>query len=34
MADAKHSKCFVRKGVWVQVPHPAQKKGGDNPPPF
>jgi len=29
MADAEHSKCFVRKGVWVQIPHPAQKKGGD-----
>jgi hypothetical protein len=24
MADAGHSKCFARKGVWVQVPHPAQ----------
>ena len=24
MADAEHSKCFVRKDVWVQVPHPAQ----------
>jgi hypothetical protein len=24
MADAEHSKCFARKGVWVQVPHPAQ----------
>jgi hypothetical protein len=23
MADAEHSKCFVRKGVWVQIPHPA-----------
>ncbi len=23
MADAEHSKCFVRKDVWVQVPHPA-----------
>jgi hypothetical protein len=25
MADAEHSKCFARKGVRVQVPHPAQK---------
>ena len=24
MADAEHSKCFVRKDVRVQVPHPAQ----------
>jgi hypothetical protein len=23
MADAEHSKCFVRKGVWVRVPPPA-----------
>src|SRR5690606_31501582 len=23
MADAEHSKCFARKGVWVQVPPPA-----------
>jgi hypothetical protein len=27
MADAEHSKCFVRKGVWVQVPHPAPHHG-------
>jgi hypothetical protein len=23
MADAEHSKCFVRKGVRVRPPHPA-----------
>src|SRR5690606_32186211 len=22
-ADAEHSKCFVRKGVWVRIPPPA-----------
>ena len=27
MADAGHSKCSARKGVRVQVPHPARKKG-------
>ena len=29
MADAEHSKCFVRKGVWVQIPHPALTNGRD-----
>ena len=26
MADAKDSKSFVRKGVWVQIPPPAPLK--------
>lgn len=26
MVDAEHSKCFVRKGVWVRIPHPAPRE--------
>ena len=25
MADAEHSKCFARKGVWVRLPPSAPK---------
>src|SRR5690606_1292225 len=31
MADAEHSKCFVRKGVWVRVPPPALNERCCNP---